>query len=105
MGQSYFLRNKRYKQFTVGFLTLLLVYLLFHLFVSERSVTSLMSLSAQQTILEKRVAQLQQEKEELQMRVSRLRPETIDPDLLQEQAIRMLGRPDSNALILLDQQS
>lgn len=83
-------------------MALLLVYLLFHLFVSERSVTSLVSLSAQQEKLEAQLADIQKERSDLEYKVSKLRPETLDYDLLQEETLRMLGKGHNNAIILLD---
>jgi len=105
MGQAYFIKVQRYKQFATAFLALLLVYLLFHLFVSQRSLTSLMTLSSQQQVLQTQISEIQNQKEELQDRVARLRPETIDTDLLQEQAMKMLGKSGNDTLVIIDQQS
>lgn len=102
MDIAYHSQNKRHKHFTTGFLALLLVYLLFHLFVSERSVTSLVALSAQQEKLDAQLAQVQQERKSLETKVAKLRPETLDYDLLQEEALKMLGKGRIDAIILLD---
>lgn len=102
MDITYAPQNKRHKHFATGFLALLLVYLLFHLFVSERSVTSLVTLSAQQEKLEAQLVSVQQERKNLEYKVSKLRPETMDYDLLEEESLRMLGKGHGDAIILLD---
>ena len=102
MGHTFTLRNKRYKQFATIFLFLLWGYLSFHLFVSERSVTSYMMLSAQEQSLDAQLDSLRAEKAVIQGRVVRLRPQTLDGDLLEEQSMIMLGRAKGNAVIVLD---
>ena len=102
MGHAFTLRNKRYKQFATIFLFLLWGYLSFHLFVSERSVTSYMMLSAQEQSLDNQLGTLRAEKDMLQDRVVRLRPHTLDGDLLEEQSMIMLGRVKGNSVIILD---
>lgn len=81
---------------------LLLGYLMFHLLVSERSIPSLMTLSAQEQVLENKLATLQTQKDKLAVQVTRLRPETLDQDLLAEQAMRMLGKAPSDSVIILE---
>lgn len=102
MTTAYSPQTKRHKHFATGFLAVLLVYLLFHLFVSERSVTSLISLSAQNRSLQVQLAAVQSERAELENKVVRLHPGTLDYDLVQEQSLRMLGRGQGDAIILLD---
>jgi cell division protein FtsB len=105
MGQGYFLKRQRTKRFLTIFLFLLWGYLSFHLVVSERSVSSLMSLSAQENILDQQLAAITSEKEQIHDRVTRLRPDTLDMDLVQEQAVLMLGRTKGDTIILLDDNS
>ena len=102
MGQAYFLKHKRYRQFASIFLFLLWGYLSFHLFVSERSVTSLMTLSAQEQSLSVQLSDIQSEKALLEDHVVRLRPQSLDLDLLEEQAMVMLGHVRDNSVIILD---
>lgn len=102
MGQGYELKNKRYKRFAFIFLFLLWGYFAFHLMVSERSIPSLMILSAQNEILDAQLMTLQSERIKLHDRVTRLRPQTLDADLLEEQAMVMLGTTGGNSIIILD---
>ena len=83
-------------------MVMILGYLMFHLLVSERSIPSLMTLSAQEQVLDQKIATLQAEKGKLAAQVTRLRPETLDHDLLAEQAMRMLGKAPSDSVIILE---
>jgi len=83
-------------------MALLLVYLLFHLFVSEGSVTSLVSLNVQQEKFEEQLINIKKERGYLEYKVSKLRPETLDYDLLQEETLRMIGKRHGHAIMLLE---
>ena len=87
---------------TKAFCGLILVYLLFHLFLSERSIPSLMILSHQESTLETKLSELKTTRDDVYDRVVRLRPETLDPDLVEEYAIEMLGHRGGEAIIMLD---
>tara|TARA_B100001750_G_C15338750_1_gene511163 strand:+ start:184 stop:501 length:318 start_codon:yes stop_codon:yes gene_type:complete len=102
MGSSTVTFNSRHKTLLTAFLTMLLVYLLFHLFVSERSIPSLLSLSMQENRMQTQMVTLTTEYDSLNDRVARLRPETLDPDLLDEYSIQMLGHGSARGIILLD---
>jgi cell division protein FtsB len=105
MGQETYSFNTRYKTILTAFLAMLLVYLTFHLFVSERSIPSLLSLSLQEKRMETQLVTLTNDYDALKGRVIRLRPETLDADLVEEYSIQMLGHGTSQAIILLDGQS
>jgi cell division protein FtsB len=105
MGKIYHAKNQRNRQFATMFLVLLLGYLGFHLLLSERSIPSLMALSAQEHIIDTKLATIQIEKEKIGDQVARLRPETLDHDLLAEQAMKMLGKTSDNSVIILDNRS
>lgn len=105
MGQGYFNKRKKFKRFATVFLFLLWGYLSFHLFMSERSVTSLMSLSAQNTIIEQQLAKITAERDMIEGKVVRLRPQSLDMDLLDEQAMIMLGRVDGDSVVIVDDKS
>jgi cell division protein FtsB len=102
MGHAITLKKQRSIFIAKAFLILLLAYLLFHLFVSERSIPTMLQLSAQEQELSLRLATLKQNKDDLAMRVTSLRPETLDPDLVEEYAIQMLGRGVGDELIILN---
>lgn len=84
---------------------MLLTYLMFHLFVSERSIPSLLSLSLQESRMKTQMVILSDEYAQLSDKVVRLRPETLDPDLLDEYSIMMLGHGTAQGIILLDKKS
>ena len=102
MGKGYRTRNnKRNKGFAMAFLSLMLVYLVFHLFVSERSIPNLIKLSQQEIELQSRLAQLTSEKNDLQDTVTRLHPDTLDIDLVEEYTIQMLGHNTGHSIIIV----
>lgn len=78
---------------------------MFHLFVSERSIPSLLSLSLQESRMKTQMVILSDEYAQLSDKVVRLRPETLDPDLLDEYSIMMLGHGTAQGIILLDKKS
>lgn len=85
-----------------AFLALMLLYLLFHLFVSERSIPSMMRLSLQQNSMQIELASLNAKKAELMDSVTRLRPETLDPDMVDEYSIQMLGHGSGENIIIMN---
>ena len=95
-------KQQRYQTLAKIFLSLLLVYLLFHLFVSERSIPSLIQLSSQEEQLTTQLASLESQKHDLFDRVTRLRPETLDPDLVEDYSIQMLGRGVGDEMIIVN---
>jgi cell division protein FtsB len=105
MGKGYRAQNNISKRFAIAFLSLALVYLLFHLFASERSIPNLFTLSAQQIELEQKIVLLNSEKEQLQIHVTKLQPETLDQDLVEEYAIRMLGHNTNGGMIIIQDQN
>ena len=105
MGQVTYIFSSKHKTILNVFLGMLLVYLSFHLFVSQRSIPSLLSLSIQESRMESQISNLSQEYASLTDKVIRLRPETIDPDMVEEYSIKMLGYGSSQGIILLDAKS
>lgn len=103
MGKG--LDQKTYKYHVIGksFFAMILLYLLFHLFLSERSIPSLMILSHQESALENKLSQLQATRDDVFDRVTRLRPETLDQDLVEEYSIEMLGHKGGDSIIMLDE--
>lgn len=68
----------------------------------ERSTFRLMSLEKQITKTESDYQKTKLQREQLEARVIKLRPGSIDPDLLEERARAVLGyaRPDEQIVIL-----
>jgi len=104
MGHAYFNQKKRHKGLAIAFLSLMLIYFMFHLFVSERSIPNLLSLSAQQIKLQNQLASLDVEKAHISDHVMRLRPDNLDIDLVQDYTIRMLGHSTSSGIIVMNEQ-
>ena len=75
---------------------------MFHLFLSERSIPAWITLSQQQAQLTEQVAQLAAQRDDLKDRAVRLRPKTVDMDLVEDYAIRMLGHGHGNSIIITE---
>lgn len=87
------------------FFALAFVYLGFHVLHGERGLYALFKESHQQTILEREYERARAEREFLELKVSHLRDESLDLDLLDEQYRRMLGgAKEGEVLILLNQE-
>ena len=95
------------KRFTgrVNFLALLgmclTIYFSYHLIFGERSILSLASLNSTQAALEQEYQQVLENKNTLEVKVVKMRPETLDGDLAIEQMSKMLGfyAPDSQVVL------
>jgi cell division protein FtsB len=78
-----------------NFLTLmgmgLFLYFSYHLIQGERSYMRYISLGQSVQTLEKDTAQLQEQRKELESKVSMMRPGSINRDLLEERARVVLG--------------
>jgi cell division protein FtsB len=69
----------------------LFLYFSYHLVQGERSYIRYMSLQKSTQEMEQEAANLAEERERLEMRVSMLRPGSIDKDMLEERARVVLG--------------
>ena len=80
----------------------LCVYFSWHVIAGERSILRLMSLERQIAKAETQIETTRHARETLEARVIKLRPGSIDPDLLEERARIVLGytRPDEHIVIL-----
>jgi cell division protein FtsB len=67
------------------------IYFCYHLIAGERSYLRLISLNFQQAQTEVQLAQATQEREALEQRVTMMRPGSVNADLLEEQARKVLG--------------
>jgi cell division protein FtsB len=102
MNPVYLKQTHQYQLLAKAFLCLMAVYLLFHLFLSERSIPTWITLSQQQDQLTVQVAQLTQTRDKLKDRAIRLRPATMDMDLVEDYAIFMLGHGRANSIIIAE---
>lgn len=80
----------------------LTVYFAYHIGMGERSHFRLMSLENQSVKITEQYENTLAKREQLEARVIKLRPGSIDPDLLEERARIVLGyaRPDEHVVIL-----
>ena len=72
------------------------IYFAYHVVQGERGLTAWLNLSQQVSAKRTEAKALAERREALENKVRMLHPETLDPDLLDERARRMLnyGRPD-----------
>lgn len=80
----------------------LCVYFSWHIIAGERSIFRLMSLEKGIIKTQAQYEKTKTAREQLETRVVKLRPGSIDPDLLEERARAVLGyaRPDEQIVIL-----
>lgn len=80
--------------------TLLVSYFAFYTFFGERSLIRLMHLEAKIQNVEMKLANAQSEHDAYRARVNRLRPESIDVDLLDEQSRRVLNYTQPDEVVI-----
>jgi len=80
--------------------TLLAVYFSYHLVQGEHGLITYLQLKAQVKTIQAELHVLQAEKFRLARRVRLLRPDSLDPDLLDEQARHMLGFAHPDELVI-----
>ena len=78
-------------------------YFTYHLFYGPRSFPYLQTVQHQNTFLNEELASLQAKQENLESRVIKLRPETLDTDLLKERARSMLGYTEEKEIIVIEE--
>ena len=82
--------------------SLLFIYLAFHLLNGDRGLYSYFREQREHQLLEQELSALSDQRQALETRVSRLRNDSLDLDLLDEQARRMLGlMAEEEKMILL----
>jgi len=91
MQPNYNSSFRKKKVATITLLAVLVFYLAYNILSGDRGVLSLFKLTEQHKTLHKEVKILEEEKRILQSKVNRLKPESLDLDLLEEQARKNLG--------------
>ncbi len=79
---------------------LLAVYFSYHLVQGEHGLLAYLQFKVQVAASQAELEMLQAEKSKLAHRVRLLRPDSLDPDLLDEQARRMLGFAHPDELVI-----
>lgn len=77
-------------------------YFAYHLVSGARGIFSLETLNDELPLLEQQLAQLKSGNDFLSNKISRIREDNLDLDLLEEEAMRILGffTPDSKIVLL-----
>lgn len=78
-------------------------YFSYHLLYGPRSFSYLQNVQSENVLLSQKLSELKAEEAELESRVVKLRPETLDEDLLKERARVMLGYTNENEIIILEE--
>lgn len=84
---------------------LLMVYFGYHIVQGERGLFSWMRLRQKITESQEHLSKIQAEKETLEMRVSLLRPDSLDPDMLEERARKILNWGYPWEVVIYDEDS
>jgi cell division protein FtsB len=83
-------KSYRFKAITL-ILVLVNIYTLYHLFQGQRGIYALREASQVEQQTQHYLQELKSQRLALEDRVVRMRPGSIDPDLMEEQAMLMLG--------------
>ncbi|MDP6953567.1 MAG: septum formation initiator family protein [Alphaproteobacteria bacterium] len=79
------------------------LYLGYHMINGERGILAWMRLEENIATLAKEVAETREERQRLENRVVMLRPESLDPDLLEERAGAVLNLGRQEDLLVLEE--
>ena len=99
-------RQYRYyfkKFFLPAFSSVLFIYFLVHILSGNHGWFSWRSLEAELEESHKVLAVLEEEEQKLQNKVKRMRPETLDRDLLDEKAREMLNVADEQDMVVVEE--
>jgi cell division protein FtsB len=80
---------------------LLLTYFGYHAYQGDNGLKAQRSYAEQVTFLEKELEQVKKQRSKLEHRVSLLKAESLDPDMLDERARAMLNYAHPNDIIIL----
>ncbi len=80
----------------------LISYFLYNIISGDRGILSLFHLTEKHKVLRDEVDILEEEKRILQSKVNRMKPESLDLDLLEEQARKNLGYAQKNETIYVE---
>jgi len=83
---------------------LLMVYFGYHIVQGERGLFSWMRLRQKIAESERHLAKIQSEKEELELRVSLMRPDSLDPDMLEQRAQEVLNLVPRGDIVIYDEE-
>ena len=78
-------------------------YFLYHTVQGDRGWLSMLRLERQVTEQQEELSQLQEEHRELEHRVQLMRPDSLDPDLLDEESRQLLNYSKPDEIVILTQ--
>ncbi|MGE0233743.1 MAG: septum formation initiator family protein [Flavobacteriaceae bacterium] len=93
-------RSERRRYFAWLGAIVVTAYFSYHAFVGGYGLLSMRELKAQNALLGAKLAALREQEADLQHRVSLLRPESIDPDMLDERARALLNQAHPSEIVL-----
>lgn len=95
--------SKRFQQVVGPIISItLLGYFIYHIIQGERGLLSWMRLKQKIQTLEQKLTKVQDEQSLIEQRVYLLRPDSLDRDMLEEQARKVLNYAQKDELIIHD---
>ena len=96
------LANRRLKRAAVpSALIMLVCYFLYHAVQGENGLLALREFDARAEVLRVEAVRLSEERKKMAARVALLRPDSLDPDMLDEQARKSLGFIHPDEVVIL----
>ena len=97
--------SKRTRQAILSILGVCLVgYFLYHTIEGDRGWFAMLRLQQQVKAAQGTLSQVQKERQELEHRTQLMRPESLDPDLLEEKSRELLNYSKPNEIVILTPQ-
>ena len=100
MNKSFVLRNKIYRFCFLLLSFFLLLYLLYFLIYGKRGILAYYKIVNQYSSMEKKLFILENKNKELEDKISRLSPNTLDLDYLDEKIRSNTGKISENELVI-----
>jgi cell division protein FtsB len=102
-------KQKRKKFLLRKILSLLVVllivsYVAYQIFSGNRGLLTMFELTKKKQKLEEKIIALEKQKETIESKVERLKPESLDIDLLDEQARSVLGYGQKNETVIIEEE-
>lgn len=101
MNETPTIRDRLAKAFGPALIILTLAYFAFHAVQGNYGLTALKDLDNQLALLKPQAEEVKDHRAELEANVDRLRPDNLDPDMLDEQVRRRLGFSNPREVFVL----
>ncbi len=97
--------NRRFQQVIGPICALcLMLYFIYHIIQGERGILSWLRLQQKISDAEQQLTVVQEEQEILERRVQLLRPDSLDPDMLEERARKVLNFAKKDEVVIYDKE-